>query len=88
VGAALLGIWGLPEPVITAVRYHLTPAQAGEMQLSPLSLVHLATAFHQQTLNPQVDTVLDVDYIDALNMTDLVMLWQTDVNNTLYKAAK
>ena len=50
VGAYLLGLWGLPNPVIEAVALHHRPADATVEKFSPVIGVHVANAFtHDQT---------------------------------------
>lgn len=45
VGAYLLGLWGLPNPVIEAVALHHRPADATEASFSAVTAVHVANAF-------------------------------------------
>jgi HD-like signal output (HDOD) protein len=50
VGAYLLGLWSLPNPVIEAVALHHRPADVGGKGFSTLIAVHVANAFdHDQT---------------------------------------
>lgn len=42
VGAYLLGIWGLPEPIIEAVAFHHNPSSAHMEVLSPSKIVYIA----------------------------------------------
>lgn len=42
VGAYLLGLWGLPTPIVEAVAFHHQPDLSTIQDLSPLSYVHLA----------------------------------------------
>ena len=50
VGAYLLGLWGLPNPVIEAVALHHRPADATVGKFSPVIAVHVANVFtHDQT---------------------------------------
>jgi HD-like signal output (HDOD) protein len=50
VGAYLLGLWGLPHPVIEAVALHHRPADAPVQKFSPVIAVHVANALvHEQT---------------------------------------
>lgn len=44
VGAYLLGIWGLPPPVIEAVAHHHEPAAAAQREFGPLAALALARA--------------------------------------------
>lgn len=50
VGAYLLGLWGLPEPVVRAVAFHHLPSKANLLRgvvgaFTPLAAVHVANAF-------------------------------------------
>lgn len=62
VGAYLLGIWGLPDPIVEAVAYLLNPAAiaARSNQFTALTAVHVANVLmHRQQgespTNPQLD---------------------------------
>ncbi len=42
VGAYLLGIWGLPNPIVEAIAYHHQPGESPAGEISPLAIVHIA----------------------------------------------
>lgn len=42
IGAYLLGLWGLPTPIVEAVAFHHQPDLSTIQELAPLSYVHLA----------------------------------------------
>lgn len=44
-GGYLLGLWGLPPPVVEAISFHHSPADAMAEGLAPVVLVHAADAF-------------------------------------------
>lgn len=44
IGAYLLGIWGLPHPIVEAVAYHQRPSRCVATAFSPLTAVHIADA--------------------------------------------
>ena len=44
VGAYLLALWGLPDPIVEAVAYHHCPDECPNKAFSPLSAVHAANA--------------------------------------------
>ena len=44
VGAYLLALWGLPEPLVMAAAFHHSPAQAVQTGFGPLVAVHIADA--------------------------------------------
>lgn len=48
VGAYLLWLWNLPEPVIHATAYHHTPLEYTNRIFSPVTTVHLANAFNYE----------------------------------------
>lgn len=45
VGAYLLGLWGLPDPIVEAVAWHHRPSARAGSDFSPTAAVHLADAF-------------------------------------------
>lgn len=45
VGGYLLGLWGLPNPVVEAVAFHHHPAAAASAKFSPVIAVHVANSF-------------------------------------------
>lgn len=48
IGAFLLGIWGLPFPIVEAVAWHHKPGQRQTEEFSPLVAVHISNALHGQ----------------------------------------
>ena len=44
IGAYLLCVWGLPNPVIECVAYHHLPSECVETGFAPVAAVHIATA--------------------------------------------
>ncbi|HEV2452648.1 MAG TPA: HDOD domain-containing protein, partial [Verrucomicrobiae bacterium] len=45
VGGYLLGLWGLPNPIVEAVSFHHRPADSAVCGFSPVVAVHVANAF-------------------------------------------
>lgn len=45
VGAYLLGLWGLPTPIVEAAAFHHCPKLSGNFDFTPLTAVHLADSF-------------------------------------------
>ena len=48
VGAYLLGMWGLPEPIVEAVAWHHHPGDCLSPQFCPLGAVHVANAIEHE----------------------------------------
>jgi len=51
VGAYLLGLWGLPDPIVAATAFHHSPTRSQAKQFSPLTAVHVANALEQSPPN-------------------------------------
>jgi HD-like signal output (HDOD) protein/CheY-like chemotaxis protein len=62
VGAYLLGLWGLPDPVTVAVAWHHRPSASGAHTLGPLALVHAADALAGQLLPERDDVPVPPDH--------------------------
>jgi HD-like signal output (HDOD) protein len=76
VGACLLGLWGLPIPIVEAVAWHHRPSECPAKSFSPLTAVHVAnalTADGASTEKAQVDQA----YLERLNLFDRLSYWQT-----------
>ena len=82
IGAYLLGLWGLPFPIIEAVAYHHCPSQVPHQVFDCLAAVHVADVLarmHEMQLErarlaaPQ----FDMQYLGDLGVTDQVEGWQS-----------
>ena len=78
VGAHLLALWGLPNPIVEAVAFHHRPADSFAGEFSPLTAVHVANVTEE--VNHLGDTIseslqLDIDYIRAIGMEDRIDSW-------------
>ncbi len=83
VGGALLGIWGLPDPVVEAVTFHHTPELAPHSEFSPLMAVHVANClFHKKNnwKNLNNKSNINLDCLTQLKMIDRIPTWQALVN--------
>lgn len=71
VGAYLVGLWGLPNPVVECVAYHHHPGHCVESGLTALSAVHLANAIVSgRGTEPLLQ--LDEKYVDQIGMRSKV----------------
>ena len=78
VGAYLMGLWGLPVPIIEALAFHHYPRRHMGKQFIPLTAVHIANALEHEEhtadrgqAGPQVDS----EYLSDLNLTDRIPVW-------------
>jgi HD-like signal output (HDOD) protein len=85
VGAHLLGLWGLPEPIVEAAIYHHAPRECPCEHFSPLTAIHIADVLvHQQAhdnLAPRV--ALDVDYLTRVGIIDELSAWERIVDEVI-----
>ena len=75
VGAYLLGLWGLGDPIVEAVAFHHRPSDCVGNSFSPLTAVHVANVLHEE-LSQQpagdVPSPIDSPYLNPRHMTDRI----------------
>ncbi|MFQ5430200.1 MAG: response regulator [Phycisphaerae bacterium] len=79
VAAYLLGLWGIPDPIVEAAAFHHCPGQSGGRCFSPLTAVHAANVFVSERDDAAVGGLvqkLDVDYLKQLELADRIDLWR------------
>ena len=90
VGAYLLGLWGLGDPIVEAVAFHHHPSDCMGKTFSPLTAVHVANVL-QQELSQQVTegaaSQIDSTYLETLHMTDRLPHWR-ELAGTVQRAAE
>jgi HD-like signal output (HDOD) protein len=78
-GAYLLGLWGLPAPIVEAVAFHQQPAQSGKV-FWVTGAVHVAAALvegHEP----------DTDYLRRVGRLDQLPRWRALADAQLEPAA-
>ena len=78
VGAYLLGLWGLPGPVVEAVALHHTPAAAAVGGMSAVLAVHVADvlADEMEGRDPVEQLGIDTDALQRFNLVDRLPDWR------------
>ncbi len=77
VGGYLLGLWGLPVPVVDAIALHHQPKRSADAAFTPLTAVHAANALVKAgggTL-----PAWDSDYLCRLSLGDQAAVWQKEL---------
>ncbi len=77
VGGYLLGLWGLPVPVVDAIALHHQPKHSADAAFTPLTAVHAANALVKAgggTL-----PAWDSDYLCRLSLGDHAAVWQKEL---------
>jgi HD-like signal output (HDOD) protein len=76
IGGYLLGVWGLPDPVMEAVAYHQTPSAATRTGFSPLAALHVAAAWVTDPESKDLGSVrLDREWAAASGLADKLERW-------------
>ncbi|HXZ11386.1 MAG TPA: response regulator [Candidatus Sulfotelmatobacter sp.] len=81
IGAYLLGIWGLPSPVVEAVAHHHHPGRVPQQELDAVGAVHIANFLaHEHPVHrvPGAQPAYRApqpDYLEALGMSDQMAHW-------------
>jgi HD-like signal output (HDOD) protein len=79
VGAHLLGLWGLPDPIVEAVAWHLNPSACGSCgtTFSALTAVHAACAYDcaQGASRLSDRTTIDSEYLTRMDLDGREMAW-------------
>ena len=79
VGAYLLGLWGLQDPILEAVAYHHSPMGSVDGAFSPLTAVHVANVLAKQATSKggsRIAPKLDTGYLEELGVGAHVRAWQ------------
>ena len=78
-GAYLLGLWGLSDPIVAATAYHHRPQAFSPPELTVLTFVHIANALEKAAADvvPTRENVteLDWDYLEGLDLASMVAHW-------------
>ncbi len=84
VGGYLLGLWGLPCPVVEAIAFHHQPAASANTSFSPLTAVHAADVL-VATANAGAPTSgPDMSYLNRLSLGDRFEVWREELKQSPY----
>ena len=76
VGAYLLSLWDLPFDVIDMVGNYAVPSGTCESAMGPVGYVHVASVLASKQLPSRFATDYDLNYLDSLNLDELMPQWQ------------
>lgn len=86
VGGYLLGLWGLPVPVVEAITFHHCPSRSARKTFSPLTAVHVANALVQEqcvVCEGVLPPPLDLEYLHLLNLSERLNDWREAIHETV-----
>lgn len=78
-GACLLGIWGLPMPIVEAVALHHFPIRFLSKQFCPLTAVHAANVIEHEIQAESKDSLIaaaDSNYLTELGLVERMDVWR------------
>ncbi len=78
VGAYLLGIWGLPYPIVESVAYHHNPSIYLGSEFSPVTAVHVADILAFKRRSDESDSPhpgFDMPYLERLGLSNHIPEW-------------
>ncbi|MFN8546230.1 MAG: response regulator [Candidatus Binatia bacterium] len=78
IGAYLLGLWGMPFPIIEAVAHHHTPARVNQSQFGVLGATHVAHVLAHEVAGHAGEPAqeIDVAYLEGLGVADRLPAWR------------
>jgi HD-like signal output (HDOD) protein len=84
VGAYLLALWNLPDPLVEALAWHHLPAESLHAEISPLLIVHVADVLEQEgrtgkDFMPQ----LDEKYLREVGVWSRLPEWRSAVEDEM-----
>jgi len=80
IGAYLLGLWGLPNPIIEAVAWHHRPDESAEQGFGPLCAVHAADCLEWERTGGEPGgcqaSRLNLPYLEAVGKASRLSAWR------------
>ena len=86
IGAYLLGLWGLPAPIVEAVAFHHAPGNSTLQVVGPLTAVHVADVLEHQLskIKPHGPPPKpDMTYLASIGVGDRFDTWRAEIENLL-----
>ncbi len=74
--AYLLGLWGLPAPIVEAVAFHHVPQKSAHQAFSPLTAVHVANALEHELDGEK--SWLDTECLEKIGVADRLGIWRKE----------
>jgi HD-like signal output (HDOD) protein/CheY-like chemotaxis protein len=79
VGAYLIGLWGLPDPIIEGLAFHHDPNKCQGQGFSPLLAVHVANVLEHQENTSEAEAIIPQiapDYLAKFDMANRLTVWK------------
>ncbi len=79
VGAYLLGLWSLPDPLVEAVAFHHRPEGSVLLRFAPLAAVHVANLLEHKILEPapsDARSAVSTEFFNRLDLASRLQPWE------------
>lgn len=79
VGAYLIGLWGLPGPVVEAIGFHHRLTEYPDNSFNPVLAVHAANAIYYEQRPDDIlgaSAHLDYEYLEKLGFAERIEVWR------------
>ncbi len=83
IGAHLLGLWNLPNPIVEAVAFHHQPSEASHKDFSPLTAVHIANVLHHAQYDDVITSDYDESYLESVGVSRNLKAWESFVEKEM-----
>ena len=86
IGGYLLGIWGLPSAVVSAVACHHTPQHLSNPELDAVTAVHVADALVREQdaeSNGLHSSEIEEEYLRVVGAADRLPEWRESIEEML-----
>jgi HD-like signal output (HDOD) protein/CheY-like chemotaxis protein len=83
IGAYLMGLWRLENPIIEAIAFHHLPEKSMNQNIGPLTAVHISDALdHEPLASADQNTALscDMEYLNTLEIINRIPEWRQICN--------
>jgi putative nucleotidyltransferase with HDIG domain len=79
IGAYLLGVWGVPDPLVEAVAHHHRPKRVPSATLTPSAIVHVADALAHEVspIEGEPAPGVDEEYLASIGFDQRLELWRS-----------
>ncbi|MEA2428765.1 MAG: hypothetical protein QOF37_2393 [Thermoleophilaceae bacterium] len=79
IGAYLLGVWGLPHPLVEAVAHHHRPERVLSTELTASVIIHVADALAHEAapIAGEPAPAVDEDHLQSIGFADRLPSWRT-----------
>lgn len=80
IGAYLLSLWGIPDPILEAIAYHYKPSIIEKPEINLLTLIHLAYAIsrdEKDKVKDENNSAVDIKYLSSIGLYDYLQNLRT-----------